>query len=155
MNVDFPPVDEGYIKAKVKSGCYVDESELIRDAVRRMRKQDEKREQPLAALEAGEEDIEAGRYRAYNSDLLGEIVERQKRQPLAEGPNPMLPPAFTLVLAARAQDDFEDIISYTAQTWGEQQAALNSAAICQLRYVPLAESQSRLPKQYRALRVRI
>jgi antitoxin ParD1/3/4 len=83
MNIDFPPVDEGYIKDKVKSGYYADASELIRDAVRRMREQDEKREQLIAALHAGEEDIAAGRYRAYNSDVLAEVVQNAKEKAAA------------------------------------------------------------------------
>jgi len=37
MNINFPPVDKSYIKAKVKSGFYANATELIRDAVRRMR----------------------------------------------------------------------------------------------------------------------
>jgi len=87
MNIDFPPVDEGYIKAKVKSGHYADESELIRDAVRRMREQDEKREQLLAALRVGEEDIAAGQCRIYNSDLFAEIV-RNAKEKTASGRKP-------------------------------------------------------------------
>jgi len=38
MNVNFPAVDEIYIKQKVESGFYSNATELVRDAVRRMRR---------------------------------------------------------------------------------------------------------------------
>ncbi len=40
MNVNFPPVDEAYIKAKVADGFYSNATELVRDAVRRLRELD-------------------------------------------------------------------------------------------------------------------
>lgn len=35
MNINFPPVDESYIKAKIDDGFYSNATELVRDAVRR------------------------------------------------------------------------------------------------------------------------
>ena len=80
MNINFPPVDETYIKDKVGSGFYTNATELIRDAVRRMREQDEKRGELAAALRAGEEDIDAGRYKTYSPELLLEIVQKAKKK---------------------------------------------------------------------------
>lgn len=60
MNINFPPVDDGYIKAKVESGYYSNATEMVRDAVRRMREQDDRHNRLLAALEIGERDIAAG-----------------------------------------------------------------------------------------------
>jgi len=39
----------------------------------------------------------------------------------AENLIPMSSPDFTLELSERAQLDFQDILSYTLQTWGEEQ----------------------------------
>ena len=36
MNINFPPVDERYVKAKINDGFYSNATELVRDAVRRM-----------------------------------------------------------------------------------------------------------------------
>jgi antitoxin ParD1/3/4 len=66
MNIDFPAVDEGFIKNKVSSGYYTNATELLRDAVRRMREADESKRTRLAcALELGEADIAAGRTASY------------------------------------------------------------------------------------------
>jgi len=80
MNINFPPVDKSYIKAKVKSGFYANATELIRDAVRRMREHDEKRDELLAALKLGEEDIEKGRFRVFNDALFVEVVQNAKKK---------------------------------------------------------------------------
>jgi antitoxin ParD1/3/4 len=78
MNINFPPVDESYIKTKVRSGFYSNATELIRDAVRRMREQDEQRSRLLVALKKGEEDIAAGRYKLYSPELQSEIIEPKR-----------------------------------------------------------------------------
>jgi antitoxin ParD1/3/4 len=87
MNINFPPVDESYIKTKVRSGFYSNATELIRDAVRRMREQDEQRSRLLVALKKGEEDIAAGRYKLYSPELQSEIIENAKKK-AAEGRKP-------------------------------------------------------------------
>jgi antitoxin ParD1/3/4 len=78
MNIHFPPVDDGYIKTKVENGYYSNATEMVRDAVRRMREQDDDHSRLLAALEIGERDIAAGRTLPYTPDLLKE-VEREAR----------------------------------------------------------------------------
>jgi len=79
MNVNFPPVDDGYIKAKVADGFYSNATELVRDAVRRLREQDDKDYAKLiAALEAGEQAIREGRTQDYSLGLLDDI-EREAR----------------------------------------------------------------------------
>lgn len=85
MNINFPSVDEGYIKSKVEGGYYSNATELVRDAVRRMREQDDnKRACLLAALELGEQDITAGRTTPYTPALRDQI-EQEARQHAAEG----------------------------------------------------------------------
>ena len=41
MHINFPAVGETYIKQQVESGFYSNATELVRDAVRRMREADE------------------------------------------------------------------------------------------------------------------
>ena len=41
MNIMFPPLDNSYIKAKVRDGFYSNATELVRDAVRRLREFDD------------------------------------------------------------------------------------------------------------------
>jgi antitoxin ParD1/3/4 len=83
MNINFPPVDDGYIKAKVENGYYSNATEMVRDAVRRMREQDSHYGRLLTALEVGERDIAAGRTVPYTPELL-EQIEREAR---AQAPN--------------------------------------------------------------------
>ncbi|KAF0101739.1 MAG: hypothetical protein FD163_1196 [Hyphomonadaceae bacterium] len=40
MNINFPPVDEKFIKSKIENGYYSNATELVRDAVRRLREKD-------------------------------------------------------------------------------------------------------------------
>jgi antitoxin ParD1/3/4 len=78
MNIHFPPVDAGYIKAKVESGYYSNATEMVRDAVRRMREQDDHHGRLLAALEIGERDITAGRTVPYTPDLLKQVEQEAR-----------------------------------------------------------------------------
>lgn len=91
MNINFPSVDESYIKAKVAAGFYSNAAEVVRDAVRRLREQDDNllSARLRAALEAGEQAIREGRAAPYTPELLDRI-EREARLQAAEGrkPNP-------------------------------------------------------------------
>jgi antitoxin ParD1/3/4 len=89
MNINLPPVDASHIKTKVESGYYSNATEMVRDAVRRMRQQDDHHGRLLAALEIGEHDITAGRTDSYTPDLLKEI-EKEARTHAAKKrpPNP-------------------------------------------------------------------
>ena len=78
MNINFPPVDDCYIKAKVEGGYYSNVTEMVRDAVRRMREQDDHHGRLLAALEIGERDIVAGRTIPYTPDLLKKIEQEAR-----------------------------------------------------------------------------
>jgi antitoxin ParD1/3/4 len=84
MNVNFPPVDEGYIKAKVADGFYSNATELVRDAVRRLREQDDRDYASLiAALELGEQDIRESRVSEYTpgraQDIAREVMDQAER----------------------------------------------------------------------------
>ena len=78
MNINFPPVDDSYIKAKVESGYYSNATEMVRDAVRRMREQDDHHGRLLAAIEMGERDIAAGRTEPYTPDLLKQLEQEAR-----------------------------------------------------------------------------
>ena len=94
MNIVFPPVDESYIRAKVADGFYSNATELVRDAVRRLREIDDgKYARLMAALDVGEQAVRDGQTEPYTPQLLDEI-ELEARQHAAEGrkPNPEVCP---------------------------------------------------------------
>jgi antitoxin ParD1/3/4 len=75
MNIVFPPVDAQFIKSKVEDGYYSNATELVRDAVRRLREQDNRRyDELMAAIAEGEADLAAGRYEEYTPKLLKTIT---------------------------------------------------------------------------------
>ncbi len=86
MYIHFPPVDDSYIKAKVQAGYYSNATETVRDAVRRMREQDDAHGKLLTALEIGERDIAAGRMVRYTPDLLKEIEQETRTHAVNKRP---------------------------------------------------------------------
>jgi antitoxin ParD1/3/4 len=76
MNIVFSDVDENYIRQKVESGYYSNATELVRDAVRRLRENDEQFLRLLVALELGERDIAEGQTKLCTPTLLEEIKQR-------------------------------------------------------------------------------
>jgi putative addiction module CopG family antidote len=123
MHIGLAPVDEKFIKESVKNGIFRSEAEAVRDAVRRAREREEdKQERLLNALRLGDADIAAGRVTPYTPELLNKIEsEARSHTPPAENQTPMSSPKFTLELTDRAVLDFRDILSYTLQTWGDDQ----------------------------------
>ncbi len=76
MNIKFPPVDNSYIKAKVRDGFYSNATELVRDAVRRLREfDDNKYARLMKALEEGDRAIKDGRTKPYTPQLLDQIEQ--------------------------------------------------------------------------------
>ena len=80
MNVNFSEVDKTYIKSKVQAGFYTNETELVRDAVRHMREEDERRARFRAAVKMGDDQIDNGQTVAYTDELLGQITEEAMQQ---------------------------------------------------------------------------
>lgn len=72
-------VDREFIKAKVQAGYYTSEIELVRDAIRKMREEDEKQAQ-LAALRelvmTGHQQALDGEVVQYSADFLEQAMER-------------------------------------------------------------------------------
>lgn len=87
MNINFAPIDEAYIKDKVESGCYSNATEMIRDAVRKMRENDEQHSVLLAALMVGEQQVVAGQVKPYTSALFNQI-KRNARAKAQRGEKP-------------------------------------------------------------------
>ena len=80
MNINFPPVDENFIKSMVESGYYSNATEMVRDAVRRMRERgdNDKRARLRAALAEGERDLAAGRMVPYTPQFLDDCAKRAR-----------------------------------------------------------------------------
>ncbi len=75
MHVRFADVDENFIKAEVLSGFYTNETELVRDAVRRMREEKERAMRFQEAVIKGIQAVERGDTVALTPDLLQEIKQ--------------------------------------------------------------------------------
>ncbi len=83
-------MDENVIKSKVEDGYYSNATELVRDAVRRLRELEDVKHNRLSnALELGDKAVREGRTLPYDSQLL-EQIEREARDHASLGsrPNP-------------------------------------------------------------------
>ena len=100
MHVRFSDVDVHYIKGKVESGFYTSENEVVRDAVRRMREEEERIAQFQAAVRIGDEQIERGETVPYGRELMEQIgqraVQRAKQGQKIDSPDVRCSPASTL-----------------------------------------------------------
>jgi len=76
MHVRLSEVDENYIKGKVESGFYTSENDVVRDAVRRMREEEERIARFQAAVRIGDEQIERGDTVPYSKELMEQISQR-------------------------------------------------------------------------------
>ena len=76
MHLKFASIDEKFIKEKVESGYYSNETELVKDAVRHMREEEEKFHRFQAAVRIGDEQIANGKTVPYSRDLMKKIEQR-------------------------------------------------------------------------------
>jgi antitoxin ParD1/3/4 len=80
MNVSLTPELETLVNEKVKSGDYNSASEVVREALRLLKEQDElkriRRDELRREVIKGVSDVREGRYRTYESavDLANEII---------------------------------------------------------------------------------
>lgn len=84
MNIQFPSADETYIKQQVEAGFYSNATELVRDAVRRLREEHERRAALRAAVQVGEDQIARGEYQPYTSELF-DAIKRNARAKAQRG----------------------------------------------------------------------
>ncbi len=77
MHVKFPPVDEDFIKESVGSGYYSNETELVRDAVQRLRESCnvEKQEWLRTELDKGLVQAQNGELIPYTPGFADEALE--------------------------------------------------------------------------------
>lgn len=88
MHVNFPEIDETFIKTQVQSGFYINETELVRDAVRRLREENEKKLRFYNAVKLGDDEIKRGETVTYSKQLLDELSNRAIHRALnGEKPN--------------------------------------------------------------------
>jgi len=76
MHINLSPEIEQYLQSKIKTGFYSNASDVIRDALRRMREEDEKIEALRAAVRRGDEQIERGEGTAYTPELLDKAMKQ-------------------------------------------------------------------------------
>lgn len=88
MHLKFSPVDEKYIKEKVSLGFYSGETEVVKDAVRRMREEEEKMKRFQVAVRIGDQQIANGEAVAYDKDLIDQVTQNAiQRAQDGEKPN--------------------------------------------------------------------
>jgi antitoxin ParD1/3/4 len=78
MHINLPKEMENYLQSKVNAGFYSNASEVIRDAIRRMRAEDEKLEALRAAVRAGDEPLDRGEGQPYTPEALEKITEKAR-----------------------------------------------------------------------------
>ncbi len=88
MHIELPPIDEKYLKGKVESGYYSNASEAVRDAVRRMRENDEQRRLDTirTLIAAGEDQISRGEGVPYTGDLMDNAIEQAVKNSRSQKP---------------------------------------------------------------------
>lgn len=85
MNVSLTPELETLVNEKVKSGDYNSASEVVREALRLLKEQDElkriRRDELRREVMQGVHDVREGRYRTYESgdDLADDIIAEGKK----------------------------------------------------------------------------
>lgn len=81
MHIRFAEIDDQFIKSQVAEGFYTNESELVRDAVRRMREQREQTRSPFyEAVMKGHRQIERGETIPFTPQLMEEIRASAKER---------------------------------------------------------------------------
>ena len=89
MNVSLTPELETLVNEKVKSGNYNSASEVVREALRLLKEQDElkriRRDELRREVMKGVTDIREGRFRTYESgeELAEQIIAEGKKRNLA------------------------------------------------------------------------
>jgi antitoxin ParD1/3/4 len=76
MHINLSPEIEQYLQFKVGSGFYSNASEVVRDAIRRMREDDERLEKLRAAVQIGDKQLDQGEGLVYSNSRLETITEK-------------------------------------------------------------------------------
>jgi antitoxin ParD1/3/4 len=76
MHINLSPEMEQYLQSKVSAGFYSNASEVVRDAIRRMREEDEKLAALRAAVAVGDEQLMRSEGAPYSAELLEKLTDR-------------------------------------------------------------------------------
>lgn len=76
MHINLSSEMENYLQSKVVTGVYGSVSEVVRDAICRMRKEDENLEVLRAAVQVGDAQLERGEGVVYTPERLASITDR-------------------------------------------------------------------------------
>lgn len=78
MHIRFSEIDANFIKEAIEQGFYLSETELVRDAVRRMREstQAQHNNRFKQAVEAGVKSLESGNSITFTADTMKEVKQR-------------------------------------------------------------------------------
>ena len=114
-NVNLTDELDRFVLKKVKSGRYENASEVVRDALRTLEREEQEYEAKLSALR---EAIDAG----DSSGIAKGNVFGRVRNTLDLRRSPALA-VSGFRLSRRAENDLLNIGAYTRHTWGEDQAA--------------------------------
>jgi antitoxin ParD1/3/4 len=76
MHINLSPEMEQYLQSKVSAGFYSNASEVVCDAIRRMREEDEKLTALRAAVAIGDEQLARGKGTPYSPELLEKLTEQ-------------------------------------------------------------------------------
>ena len=76
MYINLSQEMEQYLQSKVGTGFYSNPSEVVCDAIRRMREEDEKLVTLRAAVQIGDDQLDRGEGLAYTSERLATITEK-------------------------------------------------------------------------------
>jgi antitoxin ParD1/3/4 len=76
MHFNLSPEIEQYLQNKVGTGYYSNASEVVRDAIRRMRDEDEKLAALRAAVAVGDEQLDRGEGETYTPERLEQITAK-------------------------------------------------------------------------------
>jgi antitoxin ParD1/3/4 len=78
MHINLSPEMEKFVQSKVDSGFYSNASEVIRDAIRRMREDEDKIAALRKALQVGDDQLDKGEGAQYSPELLTRLTEKAK-----------------------------------------------------------------------------
>ncbi|WP_374090139.1 type II toxin-antitoxin system ParD family antitoxin [Methylomicrobium lacus] len=76
MHINLSAEMEQYLQSKVGTGFYSNASEVVRDAIRRMREEDEKLTALRAAVQVGDDQLERGEGIPYTPERLETITAK-------------------------------------------------------------------------------
>jgi antitoxin ParD1/3/4 len=89
MHIDIPPKLEAFIQSQISAGAYNSAAEVVRDAIRRMEREQSRLEILRSAVRVGDEQLDRGEGVLLTDSLMEEIENNAiERHRTGERPNP-------------------------------------------------------------------